>query len=82
MPTWVPKNRKWDIRCSGVHDKVDKFLSLSPKKKIALNKLYVLKVKMFLYLMINMRIIFNSITMVLIYHIFNIHTSRFLENNY
>ncbi len=32
MPTWVPKNRKWDIRCSGVHDKVDKFLSLSPKK--------------------------------------------------
>jgi hypothetical protein len=41
-----------------------------------------MKVELFFNVMMNMRIIFDFITMMLINHIFNMHSSRFFKNNY
>jgi len=65
-----------------VQGKIDNFVSCHNKIQVAINKISCIESNNVLSLMINMRIIFNFITMILINHKFNIHSNRFKKNNY
>jgi hypothetical protein len=54
------------------------FLSFLPKEQVLMHW----NLKFFFHLMINMRIIFDFITMMLINHISNMHSNRFFSNIY
>jgi hypothetical protein len=59
--------------------KVDNSYSLSPKKRKTINMFECIESRNIFNLMINMRIFFNFIPMMLINHIFNIHSNIFLK---